>query len=177
MILGLGVSHLLRGVARMVQHPKQYKVYWVHLVWTLFVFLYLLHFSWWEFRLQKVEVWTFPLYLLIASYALLLYLLCALTFPEDLSDYSGFRAYFYSRRAWIFGCMFLMFVADIADTLIKGQAYLHSLGPIYYVRTAVYLGLSLIAMKTENPRFHAAFAVFATVYEIGYIWKSFYRLG
>jgi hypothetical protein len=37
--------------------------------------------------------------------------------------------------------------------------------------------LSLIAMKTENPRLRAAFAVFATPYEIGYIWKSFYRLG
>jgi hypothetical protein len=73
--------------------------------------------------------------------------------------------------------MFLMFVADIADTLIKGHAYLHSLGPIYYVLTTVYLVLSLIVMKTETPRFHGAFAVFATVYEIGYIWKSFYRLG
>lgn len=53
MILGLGVSHLLRGVARMVQHPKEYKVFWVHLVWSLF--LYLLHFWWWEFRLQKID--------------------------------------------------------------------------------------------------------------------------
>lgn len=34
MILGLGVSHLLRGVARIVQHPKEYKVYWVHPVWS-----------------------------------------------------------------------------------------------------------------------------------------------
>lgn len=38
-ILGLGVSHLLRGVARIMQHPKQYRVYWVHLAWALFLFL------------------------------------------------------------------------------------------------------------------------------------------
>lgn len=31
-ILGLGVSRLLGGVAKLVQHPKEYKVYWVHLV-------------------------------------------------------------------------------------------------------------------------------------------------
>jgi hypothetical protein len=72
MIPGMDVSHLLRGMARMVQHPKQYKVYWVHLVWTIFLFLYLLHFWWWEFRLRRVDVWASPLYLLIASYALLL---------------------------------------------------------------------------------------------------------
>ena len=33
-ILGLGVSRLLSGVARIVQHPKEYKVYWVHLLWS-----------------------------------------------------------------------------------------------------------------------------------------------
>jgi hypothetical protein len=42
-ILGLGASHLRRRVARIVQHPKEYKMYWVHLVWSLFLFLYLLH--------------------------------------------------------------------------------------------------------------------------------------
>jgi hypothetical protein len=38
-ILGLGVSRLLTGVAKIVQHPKEYKVYWVHLLWALFLFL------------------------------------------------------------------------------------------------------------------------------------------
>jgi hypothetical protein len=31
-ILGLGISRLLSEVARIVQHPKEYKVYWVHLL-------------------------------------------------------------------------------------------------------------------------------------------------
>jgi hypothetical protein len=37
----------------------------------------------------------------------------------------------------------------------------------------LYIVLSLMAMKTGSRRFHAAFAVFATVYEIGCIWTSF----
>jgi hypothetical protein len=32
-ILGLGIFRLLTGVAKMVQHPKEYKVYCVHLLW------------------------------------------------------------------------------------------------------------------------------------------------
>lgn len=68
---------------------------------------------------------------MIALYALQLYLLCALFFPEEMADYDGFREYFYSRRRWIFGCMALLFVADIADTLIKGVPYLRALGPVY----------------------------------------------
>jgi hypothetical protein len=32
-ILGPRVSLLLSGVAKIVQHPKEYKLYWVHFVW------------------------------------------------------------------------------------------------------------------------------------------------
>jgi hypothetical protein len=96
-ILGLGVSRLLSGVG-MVQHPKEYKVYWVHLLWSLFVFLYLIHFWWWEYRLQVIPQWTFPLYFFISMYAVIQYLLCVLLFPEEMADYNGFKEYFYSRR-------------------------------------------------------------------------------
>ena len=80
----------------MVQHPKEYKVYWAHLLWSLFVFLYLIHFWWWEYRLQVIPQWTFPLYFFISMYAVIQYLLCVLLFPEEMADYKGFKEYFYS---------------------------------------------------------------------------------
>jgi hypothetical protein len=173
MILGLGVSHLLGGVARMVQHPKAYKPYWVHLVWTVFLFLYLIHFWWWEFGLHRVREWTFPLYLFIALYAVIMYLQCTLLYPVSLSDYHGFFDYYYSRQAWIFGLMALLFVADFVDTLAKGVGYLETLGPLYYVRTGSCLFLCLAAMKVKNHVFHAAFAVYATAAEIVMILHSY----
>jgi hypothetical protein len=176
-ILGLGVSRLLTGVARIVQHPKKYKVYWVHLLWALFLFLYLIHFWWWEYRLQTVQQWTFPLYLFISLYAVLLFLLCVLFFPEEMEDYDSFKAYFYSRRKWIFSLMIVLFIADIADTWIKGSAYLHTLGPIYYIRVALYILLSAAAIKISNERFHAAFAIFATTYELLLILKYYMTMG
>jgi hypothetical protein len=176
-ILGLGVSHLLRGVARIMQHPKQYRVYWVHLVWALFLFLYLLHFWWWEFRLRQVPQWNFPLYFFVAMYAILLYLLCTLLFPDEMSDYSGFRDYFYSRKKWIFTFMALLFSVDVADTLIKGLPYFRMLGPVYYARTLSLLVLSLLAIKIDNPRFQAAFAVIALVFELAFILTAHLTVG
>jgi hypothetical protein len=177
MILGLGVAHLLRGLARIVQHPKKIRIYWVHLVWALFLFLYLIHFWWWEFSLQKVTQWTFPLYFFIAIYATLLYLLCTLLFPDEMDEYDGYRGYFYSRRQWIFSLMAILFIADVLDTFIKGSAYLAKLGLAYDVRTVAYILLSLAAMKIKNPRFHAAFAVFAVVFEVAYILKLYLTIG
>lgn len=176
MILGLGVSHLLGGIARMVQHPKRYRPYWVHLVWTLFLFLYLIHFWWWEFALHKVVEWTFPLYFFVALYAVLMYLLCALMYPVDLSDYRGFADYFCTRKSWIFGVMALLFTADIGDTLLKGVPYLKTLGPVYYVRTISYLLLSLAAIKIDNRAFQAGFAIFATIGEVAVILHSYFTI-
>ena len=172
-ILGLGISRLLTGVAGIVQHPKQYKVYWVHLLWALFLFLYLIHFWWWEYRLQGIPQWTFPLYFFISLYAVLLFLLCVLFFPEQMGDYDSFKTYFYSRHRWIFSFMLVLFIADIADTLIKGSTYVRRIGPLYYIRTILYLVLSAVAIKLKNERFHAAFAIIATILEILLILKSY----
>ncbi len=166
MIVSLSVAHLLRGIALIVQHPKRYRVYWVHLVWVLFLFLYLIHFWWWEFNLTRVPNWTFPVYFFVALYAVLLYLLCSLFFPDQIGDYDGFRGYYYSRRQWIFAIMAVLVVADIIDGFIKGREYFKWLGPVYEFRTGAYLILSLLAIKIKRPWFHATFAVFALICEI-----------
>jgi len=177
MIVGLSVTHLLRGIANIVQHPKLYKIYWVHLLWVFFLFLYLIHFWWWEFNLGKLPDWTFPLYFFIAFYAVLLYLLCTMLIPEQISDYAGLRDYFYSRRQWIFSLLAILFVADIVDTALKGSDYFHRLGLAYGLRTGAFLVLSLLAIKIKRPAFHAVFAVFALAYEIVYILELYLTIG
>jgi phage-related holin len=152
-------------------------VYWVHLLWALFVFLYLIHFWWWEYRLGAIQQWTFPLYFFITLYAVIQFLLSVLLFLEEMADYSGFKDYFYSQRRWIFTLMTILFVADVIDTVIKSSGYLRALGPAYYVRTALYILLSAAAIKIKNERFHAAFAVFATLSEIALILKDYRTLG
>ena len=177
MIVGLSMAHLLKGVALIVQHPKRYRVYWVHLVWILFLFLYLIHFWWWEFNLVKVREWTFPVYFFVAFYAVLLYLLCSLFFPEQIAEYDGFKGYYYSRHQWIFAIMTLLFVADFVDGLIKGRDYFRWLGPAFAIRTVTYILLCLLAIRIKKPWFHATFAVFAVLYEIGYILERYWALG
>jgi hypothetical protein len=112
------------GIGRIAQHPKEFKVYWVHLLWALFLLVCMLHFWWWEFRLVAIRPWTFPLYLFIALYAVLLFLLCVLHFPEQMTEHASFKDYFYSRKNWFFGLMILLFLADFGDTLTKGVSYL-----------------------------------------------------
>ena len=85
-IIGLGITHLLMGVAGIVQHPGRDKVYWVHLVWVGATFLRAIFWWWFEFRLSKITEWTFTLYVFVLAYAVILYLWCALLFPRDLVE-------------------------------------------------------------------------------------------
>lgn len=173
-ILGLGLTHLLRHVVSIVEHPRRHRVWWVHLVWALAIFVYLIHFWWWEFRLDTIPHWNFPTYLFLILYTILLYLLCALLFPDDISDYDGWQDYLLSRRGWFFGVLAVVYLFDMVDTWLKGASYAQALGVEYLVRSAVFVVLSLIAMRTRNKRFHATFAVLGLLYEATYILRLYY---
>jgi hypothetical protein len=134
-IIGLAITHLLQGIARLVQHPRRAPVYWVHLCWVLYMFL-----------------------------AFLIYLVCALLFPADLEGYEGYRSYFYSRRAWFFGLQAAWLSIDLADTLLKGTAYFASFGLEYPIATVSQVVLCVVAAITRNERFHGAFAVGMFIY-------------
>src|SRR5215469_3733584 len=159
-LVGFSLTRLLNAAPQLAQHERK-PVYWVHLVWCLFMFIYVVGFWWWEFQLTTIRHWTFPLYVFVTVYGVLIYFLCALLSPTDLSQYEGYKEYFFSRRKWFFGAMAVMFVADLYDTYMKGLEHFHALGLTYHLRTGFVLLLSLLAIKVSNERFHAAFAVIA----------------
>lgn len=173
MVLGLSITRLLSGFARIVQHPGRERVYWVHLGWALSILLFVINFWWWEFRLSGLGRLDFELFVFVLFYASLFYFLCALLFPDDMRDYAGFEDYFMSRRRWFFGILALIYLVDMADTLLKGRAHFASFGLEYPLQTAVHVGLCLVAMAVASRAFHAGFVTASLVYEISWILRRF----
>jgi hypothetical protein len=73
-LVGFSLTRLLSAAPQLAQ-PQRKRVYWVHLVWGLFMFLYTIGFWWWEFKLVTVPQWTFPLYVFVAVYGAVVYFL------------------------------------------------------------------------------------------------------
>lgn len=174
MILGLSITHLLKGSAKLIQHPGRDKPYSVHLLWVFYIFLLLVHFWWWEYRLTEIKQWFFPQYFFVISYIMVYYVLCALLYPDDLRDYNGFEDYFYSRKKWFFGVLAASFVADFIDTLIKGQHYFLHFGVEYPLRNSIHFVLCLVAMQVSNKKFHYFLVLAFIVYELSYILRLFF---
>ena len=173
MVVSLSLARLLTGLASFVQHPGKTRVYWIHLGWVLSMLLFLLHFWWWEFRLQTLTVLDFGVYLFLIGFACLFFFLCVLLFPLSMEDYGGYEDYFMSRKGWFFGFLALSYAVDLVDTAIKGRSYFESFGYEYPVRNVVYIVLCGIAALTANRRFHAAFVSLGLLYQVSWIFRAF----
>lgn len=173
MVIGLSLARLLTGLGGIVQTPGKHRAYWVHLGWVASMFLFIIHFWWWEYRLQSLAVISFGVYLFLISFSCLFFFLCVLIFPTTLEDYGGYEEYFISRRRWFFGMLAVTYVVDFLDTLLKGKAYLAALGWEYPVRNAVYIVLCIAAAWTANRQFHAMFVSAGLIYQITWIFRLY----
>lgn len=172
-IIGLALTHILQGVAGLVQHPGRDKVWWVHLVWVTMVFFTLVFWWWWQFRYVEIRIWTFPLYLFIISYSFIAYLGAALLFPKDLDGYDGFKDYFLTRRSWFFSIIALWYLADILDTWLKGPEHFATLGLKYVATNTALAALAVGGIFIRDERYQGAIALLFLVYMTMLAWIGY----
>lgn len=176
MIMSLALARLLNGSARFIQHPTKVKVYPVHIGWVFTLLLFLVHFWWWEFRLEDIQNWTFETYLLIVSYVISFFLLSTLLFPDDMSEYAGFEDYFKSRRKWFFAILAVTFVLDTFDGLVKGPSYIAHLGLEFPWRNVVSVVLCVAAMFIRSEAFQIGFVAVTLLYELSWIFRLYHTV-
>ncbi len=84
-VLALGITQILTGLGRLLQARGRVGLYWVHLLWALNVFLFLV-LNWWIlYRWHTQTTWTFFLFLFVLLSPTVAFLLTMLLFPDPLS--------------------------------------------------------------------------------------------
>lgn len=173
MVVGLGITRLLMGVAAMVQHPARARLSSIHLLWSLSILIELIFFWWWEFALFSISNWSFGIFLFLIGYAITLFLLAALLFPDRIDEYQGYEDFFLKRRHWFFGLFAATYLFDIVDTLIKGEAHFQRFGTEYFIQVPIGLLLCAIAIWTPNRHFHRALVVVHLLYQLTWSFRLF----
>jgi hypothetical protein len=177
MVVGLGITRLLMGVAGLIQHPSRGRVSAIHLLWALSVLVELILFWWWEFALYEVTDWSFGIFAFLIIYAVALFLMAALLFPDNIDDYDGYEDFFLKRRHWFFAVFGATFLLDIVDTLIKGEPYFDTLGLGYLIQVPIGIALSAIAVRTADRRYHLGLVVAHLIYQAWWISILFHTRG
>ena len=161
-ILALGMTRVLAGVGEMLQARSHRRIYWVHAVWILNLFLYLV-IAWWIFyRWRNQQLWTYFLFVFVLIAPTLLYLASIVLFPrEAVGDESvDYKTHYYANHRAFFIIFALYGPIDVVDTLLKGVPHFLQQGPQYIVSTALFLAGLTIAAITRNERYHQFYAIF-----------------
>jgi hypothetical protein len=165
-VIGLALTHLMQGIAGLIQNPSRARIWWVHLVWVAYMILSISFWWWWEFQLQNIRTWTFSIYLFVLLYAFYLYLVCAVLFPHHLEGYAGYRDYFLARRRWFFGLLIGWAVIDVIDTWIKGPDYFASHTHDTVIFNVILALTGIIGIAVRRPAVQAIIAVGQLAYVV-----------
>jgi hypothetical protein len=174
MVIGLGITRLLMGVAGLVQHPNRASLSSIHLLWVGSILLELIHFWWWQFALFQLNDWHFGVFFFLIIYTIVLFLLATLLFPDPIYEYDGYEDFFMKRRSWFFGLFATTFVFDIIDSLIKGPADWELFGLHYYIQVPAGLVLCGLAIWIANRKFHIGVVLLHLAYQLSWITRLFY---
>jgi len=164
-ILALGMTRVLAGVGEMLQARKQRRIYWVHVVWIVNLFVYLV-IGWWIFyRWRNQQKWTFSLFVFVLISPTILYLASMLLFPRNgsIDESADYKRHYYANHRAFFTIFSMFAVVDIADTLLKGIPHFFELGAPYIISSVLYFAGMVTAAVTRNERYHKFYAIFFLV--------------
>ncbi len=168
-VLALGVTHQLTGLGKLLQHRGRITLDWVHILWMLNVFLFLLLDWWILYRWSSQTEWTFFLFIFVLLTPIVAFLLTVLLIPEKIEDGLNLKSYFDQNRRSFFILGSLLPALDALDTYLKGWQHFLDQGLIYPITLSILLILMVIAASTSRRRYHAFFACFFFVYILVFI--------
>jgi hypothetical protein len=177
-VLALGMTRVLAGVGEMLQARTQRRIYWVHVIWILNVFTYLV-IAWWVFyRWRNEQAWTFFLFVFVLISPTILYLASLLLFPREgtMDESVDYKVHFYANHRAFFIIFALYAPVDLVDTLLKGVPHFFELGPLYIVSLVLFLVGATTAAITRNERYHQFYAIFFLVQTVIISFALFHTL-
>ncbi len=165
-VIGLGMSHLLGAMVRVVHNRERTRFYWPSLLWSVNLFLTLALIWWADFNLNRHEHWTFAIFISALSVPAVLYVACGLVLPaSETPGHDDMRTAYFQNRSWFFSLV----VCAIALSFL--QTYLLD-GHITIDTDAELKALLLIL--SAIPIFVKAEIAQKTVATINLAWVLFY---
>jgi hypothetical protein len=118
-ILGLGITTILTGVAELIKHTKPITLFTPYIIWIILIFVLHIQDWWVSYQYKRVEVWTLQSFLLVMMYPINLYILAHLLFPGSLSKEFSSKEFYLEHYPRLFiGAIILVIISVIHNVVI-----------------------------------------------------------
>jgi hypothetical protein len=155
-ILGLGITTILTGLAEYIKHARLSTIYGPHAIWIALVFILHVH-EWWEnYSLMSVTAWKLPMFLFILLYPINLYILAHLLFPSEIKNGVTSRDFYLANFQRLFVSAIILDSLSVIHNLTFLGLSLAEQIP-HFVVLAVLTGG--IISKSKNTGLHTAIAL------------------
>ena len=178
-VIGLGLTRVLSQLSEVIQAQNRPLNYWVHTMWMVNLFLFLM-LSWWVFyRWRTAPQWNFFLFMWVAIAPTILYLSSGVLCPGELSasGAANWREYYYANRRGFFFTLLPIWPLDIINTLLKGTQHFINQGVLYVPSLAIWTIGCLVAGITANELYHRIWSIFFPVHVIFFTTMVLLKLG
>lgn len=173
-IVGLALTQLLSGVARLIQLRRRIPMHATTLLWMATLFLIDIQVWWVAFERRASLQWTFFTFLLYLLIPIGVFLLSYLVLPDmGDEDAPDLRANFENNRAWFFGLLAALPAISLVEQTVR-DGTLRWDGDVAF--RVVFSVLSLVAARVRNARYQLWNAAIALALFVGYVVLLFLRL-
>jgi len=168
-VLGLGIAHLLGGLARGVSRRASTAFYWPTVVWVFLLLVLIVQVWWVDFSLSQEARWTLAGFASTLLIPATLYFMAFLLLPAS----GNMRETYFENRVWFFALLiavplfgslqqFLVegHIHKDLDTMVKGLGIVISAAAIYF------------GSEKAQKRFAIIGLVFIVLYVLGFFFNS-----
>ncbi|MBY0435983.1 MAG: hypothetical protein K2U26_17975 [Cyclobacteriaceae bacterium] len=121
-ILGLGITQIMSGIADLVHQWNKVKLYWPHSLWILFIFIMHIQEWWITYELRTYTSWRLPTFLFFILYPVNLFILARILFPISSTEHdTDMKAFYFANfRKFFLLTTTLSVLAIISNILVEG---------------------------------------------------------
>lgn len=151
-ILGMGITQIVTGIADIIHQWNRMKIYWPHALWMLLVFVMHIHEWWYTYDLKRHEQWHLVPFLFLILYPILLFVLARILFPFGAMDTEvDFKVFYFDNyRKFFLLVSMIVVLAALQDITLEGHSVLSQLP-----KMAIPTVLGFVAIKkVKHERLH-----------------------
>lgn len=177
-ILGLALTHVLRGLAKILQLRRRCRIYGPHLLWSVNVVLWVLTTWWGMFWWKNLSDWTFTWFLFIAVYAIAFFIWSYMLYPPEVRENLDFELFFFENRQVFFALLIIISLLDIPEMLTKGYLGLRPVPTLYPIVVGVVILIGIIGFFSSNRRLHWGLPIVFLINCVGFeFWSAIGHIG
>jgi hypothetical protein len=172
-ILGLGITQLLTGFGRWVEHRAAFKPFAPAIIWA--GILLLIHVqTWWSmFGLRLLPAWTFLDFAAVLLQPIILYLLAILVLPGQNAVTAELRANYFGQRQWFFGLLLLLLIVSVMKDLLVTGSLPDGMNLGFHL---AFAAAAIVALAATRDIYHWMVAIFSALAMCVYVGLLFAEL-